>query len=132
MVSPSVALAQANVDQDGGKVPRWEDYVPPKYQNPRTDVTRGGSIAELSVGIALTDLIITCPIGIPMICHARTNIKHVGYVKKKQKFEKGLEEGKQIKDPIERQKFYDQLVKDCNFKDIPKNRDKGVNGQMNG
>ena len=74
---------------------------------------------EMSVGIFLTDLIITCPIGIPMIVHARNNIKHVTYAEKKQKFEKGLAEGKQIKDPAERKEFYEQMVKDCNFKDIP-------------
>ena len=76
--------------------PVWSDYVPEKYENPR-HFTRGKSIAELSVGIFLTDLIITCPIGIPMIVHSTTKLKNQGYYEKKVKFENGLQEAEKIK-----------------------------------
>ena len=92
--------------------PVWSDYVPEKYENPR-HFTRGKSIAEMSVGIFLTDLIITCPIGIPMIVHSTTKLKNQGYYEKKVKFENGLQEAEKIKDPEEKQKYYDKLIKDC-------------------
>ncbi len=92
--------------------PVWSDYVPEKYENPR-HFTRGKSIAELSVGIFLTDLIITCPIGIPMIVHSTTKLKNQGYYEKKVKFENGLQEAEKIKDPEEKQRYYDKLIKDC-------------------
>ena len=57
--------------------PKWEEYVPEKYQNPRNDFTRASAISELSVGAVLTNLIITAPIGVPMICHGVTKFKHV-------------------------------------------------------
>lgn len=89
--------------------PKWEDWVPEKYQNPRTDFSKGSSIAELSVGIFLTDLLITAPIGIPMICHGTTKIKNVSYSEKKEKFEKGLAFAKTIESLEERQQYYDKL-----------------------
>lgn len=89
--------------------PKWEDWVPEKYQNPRTDFSRGSSIAELSVGIFLTDLLITAPIGIPMICHGTTKIKNVSYSEKKEKFEKGLAFAQTIESQEERQQYYDKL-----------------------
>ena len=92
--------------------PVWSDYVPEKYENTK-HFTRRKSIAELSVGIFLTDLIITCPIGIPMIVHSTTKLKNQGYYEKKVKFENGLQEAEKIKDPEEKQKYYDKLIKDC-------------------
>lgn len=89
--------------------PKWEDWVPEKYQNPRTDFSKGSSIAELSVGIFLTDLLITAPIGIPMICHGTTKIKNVSYSEKKEKFEKGLAFAQTIESQEERQQYYDKL-----------------------
>lgn len=106
--------------------PVWNDYVPTKYENPR-QFTRGKSIAELSVGIFLTDLIITCPIGIPMIVHSTTKLKNQGYYEKKIKFEEGLQEAEKIKDPVEKQKYYDKLIKDCKLS--TKYRDKKLNKQ---
>ena len=58
--------------------------VPEKYQNPRTFPNRGKNIAELSVGIVLTDLLITAPVGIPMIVHATTKMKNQSWYEKKQ------------------------------------------------
>ena len=89
--------------------PKWEDWVPEKYQNPRTDFSKGSSIAELSVGIFSTDLLITAPIGIPMICHGTTKIKNVSYSEKKEKFEKGLAFAQTIESQEERQQYYDKL-----------------------
>ena len=100
------------VDTNDVQAPKWEDYVPEKYQNPR-NFSRGKSIGELATGIALTDLIITSPIGIPMIVHSTTKLKNKGYYDKKLKFEQGLEEAAQISDPQERQLAYNKLLKDC-------------------
>lgn len=96
--------------------PKWEDWVPEKYQNPREDFTRKASIAEMSVGIVLTDLLITAPIGIPLICHGTTKFKHVSYRDKKERFEDGLAYAQTIKSPQERQTFYNKLPKKCGLK----------------
>ena len=95
--------------------PRWTDYVPSKYENPRTDFKKGSAIAELTVGIILTDLLLTAPIGIPMICHSATKLKNISYTNKKTKYFDGLEEAKNI--PIaEQDKYYANLLKNCNMK----------------
>ena len=99
-------------DTNEVQAPKWEDYVPEKYQNPR-DFSRGKSIGELVTGIALTELIITSPIGVPMIVHSTTKLKNKGYYDKKLKFDQGLEEAAQISDPQERQAAYNKLLKDC-------------------
>ena len=96
-------------------VPKWEDYVPEAYQNPRSDFNKGKSIAELSAGIVLTDLLITAPIGIPMMVHGTTKLKNISYSKKKVKFEKGLAEAEQIADLNEREKYYKQLLLSCDM-----------------
>ncbi len=93
--------------------PRWVEYVPQKYHNPRTDFKRGNAIAELAAGIVLTDLLITAPIGIPMICHSTTKLKNIGWADKKDKYFEGLEEATNIQDSNERQKYYDKLLKKC-------------------
>ena len=98
--------------QTGVQAPKWEDYVPEKYQNPR-QFRKGKSIAELSVGILLTELIITSPIGIPMIVHSTTKLKNQGYYEKKIKFEEGLENGAKIENPKEQQLYYSNLLKEC-------------------
>lgn len=94
-------------------IPQWEDYVPTKYQNPRPFPSKGKNIAELTVGVVLTDLLITAPIGVPMIVHSTTKMKNQGYYKKKQAFEKGLDEAEKISNPQERQEYYAKLLKDC-------------------
>ena len=98
--------------QTGVQAPKWEDYVPEKYQNPR-QFRKGKSIAELSVGILLTELIITSPIGIPMIVHSTTKLKNQGYYEKKIKFEERLENGAKIENPKEQQLYYSNLLKEC-------------------
>lgn len=95
------------------KAPVWEEYVPKKYQNPRSFPSKGKNIAELSVGIVLTDLLLTAPIGIPMICHASTKMKNQGWYEKKAIFENGLKEAENISDPAEKQAYYDSLLKKC-------------------
>lgn len=94
-------------------VPQWEDYVPTKYQNPRPFPSKGKNIAELATGIVLTELLITAPVGVPMIVHSTTKMKNQGYYKKKQTFEKGLDEAEKILNPQERQEYYAKLLKDC-------------------
>lgn len=96
--------------------PKWEEYVPEKYQNPRNDFTRASAISELSVGALLTNLIITAPIGVPMICHGVTKFKHVSYRDKKAKFEQGLRTAETIQSPEEKQAYYDKLPRDCHLK----------------
>ena len=102
--------------------PLWIEYVPVKYQNPRTDFSKGKAIAELSVGIVLTDLLITSPIGIPMICHSTTKLKNIGYADKKEKFFYGLEYANSIQNDAERQLYYTKLLSKCKFK-----KKKGLN-----
>lgn len=95
--------------------PKWIDYVPAKYENPRTDFKKGTAVAELTVGIILTDLIITCPIGIPMICHGTTKLKNISYSNKKEKFFNGIEESKKLT-AEEQDIYYKKLLKDCKMK----------------
>lgn len=97
-------------------IPKWEDYVPKKYQNPRTDFTKKSGTTELIWGIVLTDLLVTAPIGIPMICHGTTKCHHVSYLEKKEKFENGLAYAETIKSPQERQEYYNKLIKECGLK----------------
>lgn len=92
--------------------PKWEEYVPKKYRNPR-DFSRGKSIGELATGIFLTDLLITAPIGIPMIVHSTTKLKNKSYYDKKIKFENGLQEAEKITNLEERQTAYENLLKEC-------------------
>ncbi len=101
--------------EEPSNAPQWTDYVPKKYENPRTDFTRGASIAELVVGIVLTDLIITCPIGIPMICHSTTKLKNISYANKKNKYFEGLEKAKTLPE-AEQKEYYEKLLKKCRMK----------------
>lgn len=78
---------------------------------------RGKNIAELSVGIVLTDLLITSPIGIPMVCHATTKMKNQGWYEKKIKFEKGLQDAENISNPAEKQAYYNNLLRECRMTD---------------
>ena len=97
--------------------PKWVEYIPEKYQNPRTDFSKGGAIAELTVGILLTDLLLTAPIGIPMICHSSTKLKNIGWADKKNKFFTGLEEANTITDADERAAYYKTLRQKCKMTD---------------
>lgn len=103
----------AAIEEKMPNPPVWEEYVPYKYQNPRPFPKRGKHIAELSTGIFLTDLLITAPIGIPMIYHAVTKLKNQGWYERKQKFEKGLIEAEKISNPKEREEYYKKLLKEC-------------------
>ena len=113
-VLPTIALTETNYPEDI-EAPKWEEYVPKKYQNPRSFPERGKNIAELSVGILLTDLLITSPIGIPMIVHSTTKLKNQGWYEKKKIYEKGLIEAEKITDLQEKQEYYENLKKRCNF-----------------
>ena len=95
--------------------PKWTDYVPSKYENPRTDFTRKSATKELIWGGVLTDLIITAPVGIPMLCHGTTKLRNCNYSKKKEKFFKGLEEAKNIPE-AEQEAYYKELLKNCGLK----------------
>ena len=94
--------------------PKWEDYIPTKYQNPK-NYTRGKTIGELATGVVLTELLITAPIGIPMVVHSTTKMKNIIYYHKKQKFENGLAEAEKIQNPKDRQAYYEKLLKDCDM-----------------
>ena len=109
--NPTIITAE-QTSSTGVQAPKWEDYVPEKYQNPR-QFRKGKSIAELSTGILLTELIVTAPIGIPMIVHSTTKLKNQGYYEKKVKFEEGLENGAKIENPKEQQQYYSNLLKEC-------------------
>ena len=111
-MSSHAAFAVEAISDNEVTPPKWEDYVPEKYQNPR-DFSRGKSIGELVTGIVLTDLIITSPIGVPMIVHSTTKLKNKSYYDKKIKFEQGLKDAEQISDPQEREDAYKKLLKEC-------------------
>lgn len=122
-----ISLSTKPSNSDGGvetavEAPRWEDYVPAKYQNPRDDFRRGSAIAEMVVGIVLTDLLITAPIGIPLICHSTTKLKNISYSEKKEFFEEGLKLAETIKDNEEKQKYYKKLLKKCRFSEAKKKK----------
>ena len=121
---PVFALSEADSEQlrdmrvqpsEPQNAPLWTDYVPSKYENPRTDFNRRSATRELIWGVVLTDLLITAPVGVPMICHGTTKLKNVSYSKKKEKFFNGLEEAKNI--PVaEQEKYYTELLKKCGLK----------------
>ncbi len=104
------------------KPPVWEDYIPEKYQNPRRDFSTKSATAELVTGIILTDLLLTAPIGIPMIVHSSTKFKNINYAKKKDKFNEGLIYAQSIEDPTERRVYYKTLLKNCDMTEAHKNR----------
>lgn len=93
--------------------PKWEDYVPLKYQNPRPFPKKGKNIGELVTGIVLTDLLITAPVGIPMIVHSSTKMKNQSWYERKQIFERGLDEAENVTNPVERQEYYVNLLQTC-------------------
>ena len=101
--------------------PKWTDYVPEKYQNPRTDFTRGKAIGELATGIGLTDLIVTSPIGIPMICHATTKLRNISYATKKEKYFEGLKKAETMSEE-EQPAYYNQLLKQCKMTEKQKKK----------
>ena len=62
-------------------------------------------------------MLITAPVGIPMVCHATTKMKNQGWYEKKAIFEKGLQEAETISNPNEKQAYYDKLLKQCKMTD---------------
>lgn len=97
--------------------PKWEEYVAPKYRNPRTDFSKGGAIAETSIGGVLTSLIITAPIGIPMVIHGTTRIKMVSYANRKRIFDEEIAKAKLIQDDSLRAEAYTKTLKRCHLKE---------------
>lgn len=97
--------------------PKWEEYVAPKYRYPRTDFRRGSSVAEIVAGAILTDLILTAPIGIPMIIHGTTKVKMVSYANRKNIFDNEMAKADLITDDIERAAAYKKILKKCHLKE---------------
>ena len=115
-VEDSIDLRDMRIQPSEPKdAPRWTDYVPAKYENPRTDFTKRSATKELIWGGVLTDLVITAPIGIPMLCHGTTKLRNANYAQKKIKFFNGLEEAKNLP-AAERAKYYQELPKKCGLK----------------
>ena len=100
--------------------PKWEEYVAPKYRNPRTDFSKAASITELSIGGVLTALILTAPIGIPMVIHGTTKVKMVSYANRKRIFDEKMAEAQLIEDPQERAEAYQKILKRCHLKESTK------------
>lgn len=119
-----VPLACLAVEENSQEVeaPKWEDYVPDKYINPRTDFKRKTAYWEMAGGFFLTDLILTAPIGIPMIVHSATKVKNISYGEKKVQFEQGLKVAETIQDPALKKAYYKTLLKDCKMKESKKKR----------
>ncbi len=97
--------------------PVWAEYVAPKYRNPRGDFKKGSAITELVFGIVLTDLIITAPIGIPLLAHGTTRVKMVSYNNRKNIFDEEIAKAKLIQDDKERAAAYQKILKQCHLKE---------------
>lgn len=104
------------------EAPKWEDYVHEKYFNPRTDFKRKTAYWEMAGGFFLTDLIITAPIGIPLIYHSATKIKNISYGERKTQFEQGLKVAETIKDEELKKAYYKTLIKDCKLSERKKKK----------
>lgn len=109
-----VSTAITNVHNDA---PVWAEYVAPKYRNPRSDFGKGAAISELVVGIVLTELILTAPIGIPMTVHGTTKVKMVSYNNRKQIFDEEIAKAQLIEDDKERADAYKKVLKRCHLKE---------------
>lgn len=110
-----ISVVGQEVVQDEVKAPVWEEYVPQKYLEPRSFPNKGKNIAELSVGVVLTDLLITAPIGVPMIVHSSTKMKNQGWYEKKLIYENGIKEAENIDDPEAKRLYYEELKRQCKF-----------------
>ena len=64
-------------------------------------------------GFFLTDLIITAPIGIPLIYHSATKIKNISYGERKAQFEQGLKVAETIQDEELKQAYYKTLINEA-------------------
>ena len=84
--------------------PRWTDYVPPKYQNPRTDYSKKGAITEIVIGS------LVLPFTIPLIVNGSTKLKNISYAEKKKIFFNGLQQA-QTMTPEQQQQYYPQLLR---------------------
>lgn len=102
------------------QVPKWEDYVPEKYANPRTDFSKKATVTEMTGGIILTCGLLSAPIGIPMIIHSASKMKHIDYAERKATFEKGIKHAETIKDPTARRVYYKKLLKKCELSEADK------------
>lgn len=113
--NPAIERQQTGIIYDDA--PKWEEYVAPKYRNPRTDFSRAASITELAIGGLLTSLILTAPIGIPMVIHGTTKVKMVSYANRKRIFDEEIAKAKLIEDQEERAEAYKKILKRCNLKE---------------
>ncbi len=113
--NPAIERQQTGIIYDDA--PKWEEYVAPKYRNPRTDFSRAASITELAIGGLLTSLILTAPIGIPMVIHGTTKVKMVSYANRKRIFDEEIAKAKLIENPEERAEAYKKILKRCNLKE---------------
>ena len=105
---------QGEIHEDA---PVWAEYVAPKYRNPRSDFSKGASITELTIGIILTELIITAPIGIPMVVHGTKKIKMVSYNNRKNIFDEEIAKAQRIEDDTERAQEYQRILNRCHLKE---------------
>ena len=115
-VTPSVQ-SDTSIAKVHDDAPVWEEYVAPKYREPRGDFGKGASISELVVGIVLTELILTAPIGIPMTVHGTTKVKMVSYNNRKQIFDEEIAKAKLIENDEERAEAYKKVLKRCHLKE---------------
>ncbi len=111
---------EINATTDETIPPKWEDYVHEKYFNPRSDFKRKTAYLEMASGFILTDLIITAPIGIPLIYHSATKIKNISYGERKAQFEQGLKVAETIQDTELKKAYYKTLIKDCKLSERKK------------
>lgn len=117
----NIMLNQQLIEKPTVKVhtdaPVWAEYVAPKYRNPRADFSKKASISELAVGIVLTELIITAPIGIPMIVHGTTKVKMISYNNRKNIFDEEIAKAQLIENNAERVAVYQNILTKCHLKE---------------
>ena len=97
------------VQQGPYNAPQWNDYVPAEYQNPRTDYSKGGAIAEIAAGTLLV------PFTIPFIVKGSKKLKNISYAKKKEQYFRGLEQAQNMTYE-QQQAYYPQLLQQCGLK----------------
>jgi len=89
--------------------PQWNDYVPAKYQNPRTDYSKGGAITEIVAGTLLI------PFTLPLIFHGSDKLKNISYAQKKEQYFRGLDQAQNMTYE-QQQAYYPQLLQQCGLK----------------
>ena len=97
--------------------PKWEEYVAPKYRNPHATCEKDPAVKQLVWGVVLTELIITCPIGIPMTISGTKKVKMLSYENRKKIFDEEISKAQLIQDDAQRKAEYKRILSKCHLKE---------------